>query len=122
MIQNFLMFRLKVIEIILVTILLSGFASFAWLSNIPNNYGCIDHVKLQVGSRDCAVVRALTSHQCGPGSIPRLGIICGLSLLLVLVLAPRDFSPGTWVFPSPKKPTLLNPNSIWKVSPIIALR
>ena len=57
-------------------------------------------------SRDGAVVRALASHQCGPGSIPRLGIICGLSLLLVLVLAPRGFSPGTLVFPFPQKPTL----------------
>ena len=42
------------------------------------------------------------SHQCCPGSIPGLGVICGLSLLLVLVLAPRGFSPGTPVFPSPK--------------------
>ena len=38
-----------------------------------------------------AVVRALAFHQCGPGSIPGPGIICGLSLLLVLVLAPRAF-------------------------------
>ena len=38
-----------------------------------------------------AVVRALASHQCGPGSIPGLGVICGLSLLLVLVPAPRVF-------------------------------
>ena len=68
------------------------------------------------GSRDGAVVRALASHQCGPGSIPGLGFICGLSLLLVLVLAPRGFSPGTLVFPSPLKPTLLNSNSIWIVS------
>ena len=49
------------------------------------------------------MVRALASHQCGPGSIPGLGVICGLSLLLVLVLAPRGISPGTLVFPSPKK-------------------
>ena len=35
-----------------------------------------------------AVVRALASLQCVPGSIP---IIYGLSLLLVLVLAPRVF-------------------------------
>ena len=42
-------------------------------------------------SRDGAVVRALASHQCGPGSNPRPGVICGLSLLLVLVLAPRVF-------------------------------
>ena len=39
------------------------------------------------GSRDGAVVRALASHQCGPG----LGFICGLSLLLVLVLVQRGF-------------------------------
>ena len=35
-----------------------------------------------------------------PGSTPGPGVICGLSLLLVLVLAPRGFSPGTPVFPS----------------------
>ena len=49
------------------------------------------------------MVRALTSHQCGLGSIPGIGVICGLTLLLVLVLAPRDFSSGTPVFPSPQK-------------------
>ena len=32
-----------------------------------------------------------------------LGAICGLSLLLVLFSAPRGFSPGTPVFPSPSK-------------------
>ena len=52
-----------------------------------------------------AVVRALASHQCGPGSIPALGVISGLSLL-VLYSAPRGFSPGTPVFPPPQKPTL----------------
>ena len=66
-----------------------------------------------LGSRDGAVVRALTSHQCGPGSIPGPVVICGLSLLLVFVLAPRGFSPGTLVFPSPQKPTFRNSNSIW---------
>ena len=59
------------------------------------------------GSRDGAVVEHLSptqaSHQCGPGSIPGLGVKCGLSLLLVLVLAPRGFSPGTPVFPSPQE-------------------
>ena len=54
-----------------------------------------------LGSRDGAVVRALASHQCVPGSIPAPGVICGLSLLLVLYSAPRGFSPGTPVFPSP---------------------
>ena len=47
------------------------------------------------------MVRALASHQCGPGSNPGVDAICGLSLLLVLPLAPRGFSPGTPVFPSP---------------------
>ena len=37
------------------------------------------------------MVRALASHQCGMGSISGLGVIYGLSLLLVLVPAPRVF-------------------------------
>ena len=43
-----------------------------------------------LGCRDGAMVRALISHQCGSGSIPRLCVICGLSLL-VLYSAPRGF-------------------------------
>ena len=42
------------------------------------------------GCRDGAVVRALASHQCGPGSIPRSGVRFGLSLM-VLYSAPRGF-------------------------------
>ena len=43
-------------------------------------------------SRDTrSVVIALTSHQCGLGSNPGPSVISGLSLLLVLVLAPRVF-------------------------------
>ena len=37
--------------------------------------------------------------------------LCGSSLFLVLSLAPRSFSPGTPVFPSPQKPTFPNFNS-----------
>ena len=59
------------------------------------------------GARDGAAVRALASHQCGLGSNPK---ICGLSLL-VLSFAPRGFSLGTPVFPSPQKPTFPNFNS-----------
>ena len=40
--------------------------------------------------------------------------IRGLSLLLVLSLTPRSFSPWVPVFPSSQKPTLSNSNSIWK--------
>ena len=43
-----------------------------------------------LGCRDGTVVRALASHQCGPDSIPRSGVICGLSLL-VLFSAPIGF-------------------------------
>ena len=57
------------------------------------------------------MVRALASQQCGPGSNPTFDSICGLSLLLVLSLAPRGFSPGSLVFPSPQKPTFPNSNS-----------
>ena len=57
------------------------------------------------------MLRALASHQCGPGSNPGVDAICGLSLLLVLSLAPRGYSPGTPVFPSPQKPTFPNSNS-----------
>ena len=57
------------------------------------------------------MVRALASHQWGPALNPGVDAICGLSLLLVLSLAPRGFSPGTPVFPSPQKPTFPNSNS-----------
>ena len=57
------------------------------------------------------MVRALASHQCGPGLTPGVDAICGLSLFLVLSLAPRGFSSGTPVFPSPQKPTFPNSNS-----------
>ena len=57
------------------------------------------------------MVRALASHQCGPGSNPGVDAICGLSLLLVLSLALRGFSLGTPVLPSPQKPTFANSNS-----------
>ena len=61
--------------------------------------------------RDGVVVRALASQQRGPGSNPGVDAICGLSLLLLLSLAPRGFSPATPVFPSPQKPAFPNSNS-----------
>ena len=54
------------------------------------------------------MLRALTSHQCVPGSIPAPCVTCGLSLLLVPFLALRGFSPGTQVFPAPQKPTYIS--------------
>ena len=64
-----------------------------------------------LGSKGGTVVKALASHQCSPGSNPGVDAICGLILLLVLSLAPKGFSPGTPVFPSPQKPTFPNSNS-----------
>ena len=59
------------------------------------------------GSRDGAVMRVLASHRCGLGSIPGVGVTCGLSFLKVLALAPslRGFSSRSSGFrPSTKKP------------------
>ena len=50
-------------------------------------------------------LRALASHQCGPGSIPGLDVIC-----VELVVDSRLCSEG--FFP-PQKPTFLNSNSTW---------
>ena len=55
------------------------------------------------GRKDGAVVRILASQQCDQGSNPGFNTTCGLSLLLVLSLAPRGFSLDTPVFPSPQK-------------------
>ena len=53
---------------------------------------------------------ALASHQCGLGLNPLIYAICGLSLLLILSIAPRGFSLGTPVFSSSQKPTSANFN------------
>lgn len=66
------------------------------------------------GSKDGAVMRVLASHRCGLGSIPGVGVTCGLSFLKVLALAPslRGFSSRSSGFrPSTKN---LIPNSNWK--------
>ena len=48
-----------------------------------------------------------------PNNVSRSGVICGLSSLLVLFLAPTSYSPGSPVFPSAQKPAFPNSNSIW---------
>ena len=47
-----------------------------------------------VGEQGCAVVRALAAHQCDLGFILGPGVMCGLSVLLVLFLAQMLF---VWV-------------------------
>ena len=83
----------NLLHIALVRRTLSGILHF-------NNW-----MMIWLGSNGGVVMRAIPSHQCGPGPIPRVDAIHGLSLLLVLSLAPRGFSLGTSVFPSPQKPT-----------------
>ena len=60
---------------------------------------------LKAERRYGAVVRTLASHQCGPGSIPGLVVICGL---VEFVVGSRPcskvFSPGTPVFLPPQSP------------------
>ena len=46
---------------------------------------------LEVISNRWGAGRVLASHHCGPDSIPRPGVTCSLSLLLILVLALRFF-------------------------------
>ena len=48
------------------------------------------------GSRGGRVERALASHQCGSGSIPHTGVICGLSLLLVFSFLQQVFLRVLW--------------------------
>ena len=50
-------------------------------------------------SKGGAVVRALASHQCGLGSISGPGVVCGLSLLLVLSLLREVFLWVLWLSP-----------------------
>ena len=72
------------------------------------------------GSRDGAMMRAVISHRyhCDLDSILVPGVTCGLSFLLVLVLAPGGGGGGgfPWspVFLPPQKPTFPTSNSTWK--------
>ena len=56
-----------------------------------------------------ALVRALASHRCGPGSVTGTGVIWGLSLLLVLVPATKVFLRVLQRFLPPQKPALQIP-------------
>ena len=80
-----------VLELLCTIILATDTAGHSASLNLGSAESRHSHAHGRLGGRDGAVVRALAFHQCGPGSIPGPGVICGLSLLLVLVLAPRVF-------------------------------
>ena len=65
-----------------------------------------------LGSRDGAVVRALTSHQCGPDWTPEPSIIL-VSVCCWFSSFSKAFAPSSPVFLPPLTPTLQNSNSIW---------
>ena len=51
-----------------------------------------------VGSRDGAVVRALASNQCDPGSIPGPGVHMWVEFVVGFRRCSKGFSPGSPVF------------------------
>ena len=61
-------------------------------SQINHLYKVNNSCSIFQGSTGGAVVRALASHQRGPGSTPGVDAICGLSLLMVFLRVLR-FSP-----------------------------
>ena len=98
----------------------TGFGySGSWVSNEKKTIRfCYEEIRDPwvniTGSKVGAVMRVLASHRCGLGSIPGVGVTCGLSFLKVLALAPslRGFSSRSSGFrPSTKN---LIPNSNWK--------
>ena len=58
------------------------------------------------------MVRALASHQMWPRFDSQTWRHMWVEFVVGSLLAPRGFSPGPTVFPSPQKPTFLNSNSI----------
>ena len=71
---------------------------------------CCCYVMYVVGA---AVVRALTFHQCGAGSIPGLGVMW-IEFVVGSHPCSEGFSPGTPVFLGPQKPRFPNSNLTWK--------
>ena len=68
-------------------------------------------LSLATRARDGAAVRAIFSHQCGPGSNPGVDAICGLNLLLVLSLTTKVFLRCSG-FPRSSKTKFPNSNYI----------
>ena len=86
----------RVILVILVKLESQALQGFRWVQVFKR----LSVINLS-GSIDSAVVRALASHQCVPGSISRFGVICAFPYS-----ASSFFSPGTPGFPLASKTNL----------------
>ena len=86
---------------------LSVFAYSVWIycEKMQNN-SKVSWQKIHAESRVGTVVRALASHQCGPGSVPRPTIIHGLGLLVLYSLW-EVFLRVLQFSPQPKKQHLI---------------
>ena len=71
------------------------------ISKLRGSFG----LKIYLGEQEWRSGESTRLQQFVLGSNPGVEAICGLRLILVLSFAPRGFSPGTPVFPSPQKPT-----------------
>ena len=65
----------------------------------PEGGGC--PLQVHLGEHEWCSGRALASHQCGPGSNPGVDVIMCFEFVVGSLFAPRGFSSGTPVFPSP---------------------
>ena len=80
--------------------------SYTALSNFGWWFGLLQ------GARDGTVLRALASHQCGPGSNPSGRRHMWVEFVVgSLLCSERFFFSATPVFPSPQKPKFPNSNS-----------
>lgn len=61
-------------------------------------------VNLEQGAGRVQCLRHSPTTKSGPGSIPRLYAICGVSLVLAIFATPKGFSPGAPGFPSSQIP------------------
>ena len=81
--------------------------SASWLHRILNQ------VLMWFGERGWCCDEGTRLPPMWPGSFPEPGFICGLSLLLVLVLAPSNFLWVLRFFLPRQNPTFPNSNSTW---------
>ena len=93
----------KIMTVLILLHSLAEIRAHSWRNIIGSQLNSLQDVHF-CGGRVGLVVRALAFHQRDLGSISALGVISGLSLL-VLYSAMRGFSLGTPVFPSHQKPT-----------------